>query len=70
MGESVEFVGPDRDIKPGLRIRSGDYGRGTVVAIVGSGVQVHWDDALVGTDQHYLVHDELYVRRQRLLTDE
>lgn len=46
----------------GLRVRSSDYGTGTVVADIGIGIQIWWDKALAGTaDQHMLTHDKSYV---------
>lgn len=54
----------DPVIEPGLRVRSGDYGAGTVVAVLSIGVQVYWDEPLIGTpDSHLLVHDRSYVQR-------
>jgi len=52
------------DIQPGLRVRSADYGTGTVVAVLGIGIQIHWDKVLLGSvDTHLLVHDKAYVAR-------
>jgi hypothetical protein len=52
------------DIEPGLRIRSRDYGTGTVVAILGIGIQIHWDKALLGSvNTHLLTHDKAYVAK-------
>jgi hypothetical protein len=51
------------DIAPGLRVNSSDYGAGTVVAVVATGVQVYWDKSLAGTDTHLLTHDTGYVAR-------
>lgn len=48
-------------IEPGLRVNSRDYGTGTVVAIVATGIQVFWDEPLLGTSQHLLVHDKAFV---------
>lgn len=46
----------------GVRLRSGDYGTGTVVAMLPTGVQVFWDKPLLGTiDVHLLVHDRAWV---------
>lgn len=48
----------------GMRVHSGDYGNGTVVAIYGAmGIQVHWDEAILGTREHVLMHDRSYVER-------
>lgn len=60
---------PGDDITAGLRVRSDDYGAGTVVAVLGIGIQIYWDTPLVGTvDSHLLVHDRSYVmtRLERL----
>jgi hypothetical protein len=62
-------VPPERD--PGLvdpeigsRVRSDDYGAGTVVAVAATGIQIHWDIPLLGTTGvHLLVHDKAYVAR-------
>jgi len=55
---------PGDDIEPGLRVKSSDYGTGTVVAVLGIGIQIYWDTTLVGTvDSHLLVHDRSYVMR-------
>ena len=52
------------DVRPGLRIRSQDYGHGTVVAVYGAmGVQVHWDEEILGTREHTLMHDRSYIDR-------
>lgn len=46
----------------GERVRSADYGTGTVVAMLPTGIQVFWDKALLGTtDMHLLVHDRAWV---------
>ena len=51
-------------IEAGLRLRSSDYGAGTVVAVLSIGIQVYWDEPLTGTlDSHLLVHDRSYVQR-------
>lgn len=48
----------------GLRLRSSDYGTGTVVGVYGAmGIQVHWDKELEGTHQHTLLHDRSYIER-------
>lgn len=53
------------DIEPGLRLRSGDYGDGTVVADLGHGIQVYWDQALIGTiDTHLMLHDRSWILNQ------
>jgi hypothetical protein len=49
------------EIDRGMRIRSRDYGTGTVVAIVATGVQVWWDEPLVGTAEHQMIHDKAYI---------
>lgn len=52
------------DIAEGLRVLSKDYGTGTVVAVFSTGVQLWWDQALLGTtDTHLLTHDKSYVAR-------
>jgi hypothetical protein len=52
------------DIQPGLRIKSRDYGTGTVVAVLGIGIQIHWDKVLMGSvNTHLLVHDKAYVAK-------
>lgn len=46
----------------GARVKSDDYGTGTVVATLPTGIQVFWDKALTGTtDAHLLVHDRAWV---------
>lgn len=56
-----EPVGLD-GIEVGLRVRSSDYGTGTVVAIAATGIQLYWDKPLLGTtDTHLLVHDRAFV---------
>lgn len=48
-----------------MRIRSRDYGEGTVVALLPTGVQVYWDNPLVGTaDAHLLIHDRHWILEQ------
>ena len=49
------------ELKAGRRVKSVDYGTGTVVNFTGSGVQVYWDKALSGTSVHILEHDRAYV---------
>lgn len=64
-----EVVGEPAPITVGTRLESADYGAGTVVAFVATGVQVYWDQALVGTvDGHILTHELTYLqlRCQRL----
>lgn len=52
------------DVAEGLRVKSSDYGTGTVVAVLGIGIQIHWDTALIGTaDTHLLTHDKSFVAR-------
>lgn len=52
----------DLPIERGDRFHSDDYGTGTVVAVLSIGVQIYWDQPLVGTlDSHLLVHDRSYV---------
>jgi hypothetical protein len=52
----------------GMRVRSADYGTGTVVAFLGIGVQVYWDadiggvdDAIIEGETHLAVHDRSLV---------
>jgi hypothetical protein len=48
----------------GMRVHSGDYGNGTVVADLGAmGIQVHWDEEILGTREHLLMHDRSYIER-------
>lgn len=60
------------DIAEGLRVSSGEYGRGTVAAVLGSEVQVLWDNPLLeGTTTRLFTHDRVFVERlTRLRTDE
>lgn len=52
-------------IERDMRIRSRDYGEGTVVALLPTGVQVYWDNPLVGTtDTHLLIHDRRWILDQ------
>lgn len=52
------------DIAAGLRVRSRDYGTGTVVVVLGIGIQIHWDTPILGTvNTHYLTHDKAYVAK-------
>ena len=54
----------ERLIERDMRVRSGDYGTGKVIAILAIGVQIWWDEPLIGTtDSHMLVHDWSYVQR-------
>lgn len=58
---------PAAPIKPGDRIRSTDYGRGTVVGIgVGSReVHVQWDEPwLKGVALRVLIHDLTFIETQ------
>lgn len=56
-------VGPD-GIAVHQRVRSSDYGDGTIVLDLGERVQVIWDEPMVGTfDHHALLHDRSYVER-------
>jgi len=61
------LVHPERGsttIPRGTRVRSADYGDGTVVADVGIGLQVWWDKPLPGTlDEHLLTHDRSWVEK-------
>lgn len=67
MGEpsNLSSIQPaEDDIRPGLRVRSDDYGKGTVVAVFGAlGIQVHWDEEILGTREHTLMHDRSYINR-------
>jgi hypothetical protein len=47
--------------KVGLRVRSRDYGKGTIVGLSYSGVTIHWDDELTGTHVHVLDHARHFV---------
>ncbi|GAB3814829.1 hypothetical protein [Kribbella italica] len=48
----------------GQRVASGDYGRGTVVAVFGDQAQVMWDKPmLVGTTNRLFTHDRIFVER-------
>ena len=52
------------DIEPGLRVLSSDYGTGTVVAVLGIGIQIHWDKPILGTvSTHLLVHELPFVSK-------
>lgn len=49
-------------IERDMRIRSRDYGEGTVIALLPTGVQVWWDNPLLGTvDTHMMVHDRNWI---------
>jgi hypothetical protein len=55
-------------IERDMRIRSRDYGEGTVVALLPIGVQVWWDNPLLGTvDTHMIVHDRNWILDQERL---
>lgn len=55
---------PRGELAEGVRLKSLDYGTGTIVAMLSIGVQIYWDTPLVGTtDSHLLVHDRSYVER-------
>jgi hypothetical protein len=57
-------TGVRHDALLGRRVTSPDYGRGRVVAVLPTGVQVWYDLPLTGTvDTHMLVHDPAYVER-------
>lgn len=50
------------NVRRGLRVKSADYGTGTVVAILGIGVQVFWDADLAAAEgdegeTHLQIHD-------------
>jgi len=68
-GEAMSEPSNLSRIKPatihlGMRVRSGDYGDGTVVAMLGAmGIQVFWDQEILGTREHVLSHDRSYVER-------
>ena len=51
------------------RVRSEDYGPGTIVADLGAiGIQVWWDRTLPGThDMHLLTHDRAWVEKLKRL---
>jgi len=51
------------------RVRSEDYGPGTVVAEVGIGIQILWDRPMLegGVGPQLLVHDRAYVERLRVI---
>lgn len=51
------------NVRVSLRVRSPDYGAGTVVALTGNGVNVFWDKTLAGTNTNLLEHDMSYVER-------
>ena len=52
------------DIREGLRVLSSDYGTGTVVAVLGIGIQIHWDKPILGTvSTHLLVHELPFVSK-------
>ena len=46
-----------------MRLHSGDYGNGTVVCLLPTGVQILWDTPLAGTEQRLVIHDYSYVAR-------
>lgn len=66
-GPNVRAFGPEEGVKgqpeaplePSMRVRSPDYGDGTVVAILATGVQIMWDEPwLEGvTGPQLLVHE-------------
>lgn len=66
----------DKRIKKGMRIESRDYGAGTVVALLPTGVQVWWDeniikDEVVSKDEesHLTIHDAHWILEQRRLVE-
>jgi hypothetical protein len=46
-----------------MRLRSSDYGNGTVVCLLPTGVQILWDTPLTGTTTQLVIHDYSYVAR-------
>jgi uncharacterized membrane protein YczE len=47
-----------------MRLRSPEYGDGTIVAVLGIGIQVRWDTPILGTTQtHMLVHDPVFIAK-------
>lgn len=65
----LSSITPAKDgVHLGLRIHSGDYGNGTVVADLGAmGIQVYWDTEILGTRDHLLTHDRSYIDRMERL---
>ena len=64
----VQYVG--KNIQVPMKVRSPEYGTGTVVANLGIGIQIYWDTALTGTTTHLLVHDYSFVERLEKLPPE
>lgn len=46
-----------------MRLHSSDYGNGTVVCLLPTGVQILWDKPLLGTAQQLVIHDYSFVAR-------
>jgi hypothetical protein len=44
-----------------MRVRSADYGDGTVITIMGTRIQVLWDKPIAGTETDILVHDRRFI---------
>ena len=53
----------DTEIAIPTKVRSSDYGTGTIVADFGAmGIQIYWDKPVTGTvATHLLVHDRIWV---------
>lgn len=56
---------PESVLEPSMRVRSSDYGDGTVVAVVATGVQIMWDKPwLEGTTgPQLLLHEPGFASR-------
>lgn len=60
LGDPVQRVG-DTIVVP-TKVRSTDYGRGSIVADYGPiGVQIYWDIPVAGTTTHLMVHERSWV---------
>jgi hypothetical protein len=70
MGEPSETVGSEIVIP--TRVRSEDYGKGSIVADYGPiGIQIFWDNVIKGTvSTHLLTHDRSWVARLEKLPPE
>ena len=47
----------------GTRVRSDEYGTGTIVGVSVDTVTIWWDSKLPGTDRHYLDHFRTWVEQ-------
>lgn len=57
---SATRLRPVEGLERGTRLRSEDYGPGTIVSIMDNRILIWWDRAVIG-DTNQLEHDRVYV---------